>query len=155
MTNNPTSDKTKGNKVRIFIDKKGNWFQDGLKITHRWTYLENNKNLDVDKDGKFFVDEGFGKVYIEVEDTPFVVKMINKKDDSFYATLNDETTEYTDLKNIWFGNDNVLYTKVKNSKYSARFLSPAYYELMKYLERDGDDFYIRANGQKIKIGSTV
>jgi hypothetical protein len=65
-------------KPRIFIDKKGNWFQDGIKITHHWTYLENNRNLDNDKDGRFFVDDGYGRVYVEVEDTPFVVKMVNK-----------------------------------------------------------------------------
>ena len=39
---------------RIFIDSRGRWFQDGIRITHRWTYLENNKNLDVDENGRFF-----------------------------------------------------------------------------------------------------
>ncbi len=142
----------KKNKARIFIDKKGNWFQDGIKITHRWTYLENNRNLDIDVEERFFVDDGFGRVYVEVEDTPFVVKMVNKKDDGFYATLNDETTEEIQLENTWINNGNVLYTMVKNNKYKGRFLSPAYYELMKHLEQEGNDFFIRVKGgRKIKI----
>ncbi len=142
-------------KARIFIDKRGNWFQDGMKITHKWTYLENNKNLDVDENGRFFVDDGFGKVYVEVEDTPFVVKMINKKGESFYTSLNDETTEYMDLKDTWLSSDNVLYTKVKSGKYAARFASPAYYELMKHLEQEGSDFYIQADGQRVRIGAAT
>ena len=87
-------------KPRIFIDKNGNWFQDGLKITHRWTYLENNKNLDVDEEGSFFVDEGYGRVYVEVEDTPFVVKMINRTNGNFMAVLNDETVEQLSPRDI-------------------------------------------------------
>ena len=145
--------KSKEDKPRIFIDKKGNWFQDGIKITHRWTYLENNKNLDIDEKGRFFVDEGFGRVYVAVEDTPFVIKMIDKKGDKFYSILNDEVVEEFELENIWFNNDNVPYTKVKNNKFNARFLSSAYYELMKYVEQKGDDFYIESDGKKIKINS--
>ena len=141
------------NKPRIFIDKRGNWFQDGLKITHRWTYLENNKNLDIDEEGRFFVDEGLGRVYVEVEDTPFVIRMIDKKDNCFYLILNDETVEEFNLENIWFNNENVPYTKVKNNKYDARFLRPAYYELMKHAEQEGDEFYFNSAGKKIKIDS--
>ena len=141
------------NEPRIFIDKSGNWFQDGIKSTHRWTYLANNKNLDIDEQGRFFVDEGTGKVYVEVEDTPFVVKMINKKNDKFFLILNDETVEEFQLDNIWFNNENVPYTRIKNDKYNARFLRPAYYELMKYAEQEGDDFYFKSEGKKIKINS--
>ena len=144
---------TDKNKPRIFIDKRGNWFQDGLKITHRWTYLENNKNLDIDDEGRFFVDEGLGRVYVEVEDTPFVIRMIDKKDNSFFLILNDETVEEFNLENIWFNNENVPYTKVKNNKYNARFLRPAYYELMKHAEQEGDEFYFKSAGKKIKIDS--
>ena len=142
-------------KPRIFIDKRGNWFQDGIKITHRWTYLENNKNLDIDSDGRFYVDEGFGKGYVEVEDTPFVIRMIDRKDGKFYLIINDETVEELDLSNLWFSTENVPYTKVKNNKYDARFLRPAYYELMKYTVQEGDDFYISSNGDKIKIRGPV
>lgn len=114
--------------------------------------MENNRNLDIDVEERFFVDDGFGRVYVEVEDTPFVVKMVNKKDDGFYATLNDETTEEIQLENTWINNGNVLYTMVKNNKYKGRFLSPAYYELMKHLEQEGNDFFIRVKGgRKIKI----
>ncbi|MGI9553521.1 MAG: DUF2946 family protein [Thermodesulfobacteriota bacterium] len=141
------------NKPRIFIDKRGNWFQDGLKITHRWTYLENNKNLDMDEEGNYFVDDGFGRIYVEVEDTPFVIKMVDKKNEGFFLRLNDETVEHFKLENIWINDENIPYTKVKKNRFVARFLRPAYYELMKYAEQDGDDFFFNSAEKRIKINT--
>lgn len=138
-------------KPRIFIDKRGNWYQDGIKITHKWTYLANNNNLDIDSDGRFFVDEGRGKMYVEVEDTPFVIKMVDKVNNHFRIILNDQTEEKLEFGNLYFDVNNVPYTKVKNGRFKARFLSPAYYELMKYAEFDNNDFFILENGEKHKI----
>lgn len=140
---------------KIFIDKQGNWFQDGIKITHKWTYLANNRNLHMDKDGNFYIDEGWKKVYVEVEDTPFVVKMVDKKGNGFYAILNDQTVEKINFDNMWISSENVPYAKVKNNKFKARFLRPAYYELAKYAVQDGDDFSLIINDKKIKIPQIV
>jgi len=138
-------------KPRIFIDKKGNWFQDGIKITHHWTYLENNRNLDNDKDGRFFVDDGYGRVYVEVEDTPFVVKMVNKIKGKLYAVLNDETVEELNPYNIKICPENIPYTTVKDERFNARFLSQAYYEFAKYIIQQGDEFYIETPEGMIKL----
>ncbi len=147
--------KTANTKPRIFIDKRGNWFQDGVKITHIWTYLANNKNLAIDKNGKFYVDEGTGKMYVEVEDTPFVVKMVYKKNDSFHIRLNDQTEEKLDFKTLDIGNENVLYTKVKNGKYDARFTRAGYYELMKYVRFDNGEFYIESQAKKHNLSKKL
>ena len=138
-------------KPRIFIDKKGNWYQDGLKITHRWTYLENNKNLDIDDEGNFFVDEGFGKVYVEVEDSPFVVKMVHKKDGKYFAVLNDETIEELIPNQITICGSNVPYTLVKNKKFKARFTTQAYYEFAKNIIKKEDSYYIETPDGIFKI----
>lgn len=142
---------TESKNPRIFIDKNGNWFQDGLKITHRWTYLENNRNLDIDEEGSFFVDEGRGRVYADVEDTPFVIKMVNRKDDKYFLVLNDETVEELIPEDITVCSGNVPYTSVKNNKFKARFTSRAYYEIAKHITQEEDGFYIAANDGKIKI----
>jgi len=138
-------------KPRIYIDKNGNWFQDGLKITHRWTFLENNKNLDVDEDGNFFVDEGYGRVYVEIEDTPFVVKMINNKDGKYFAVLNDETIEELIPGEVLICKDNVPYTTVKNNKFKARFTTQAYYEFAKNIIQRDENFYLDTNDGTIQI----
>ena len=135
-------------KYRFLIDKRGNWFQDGIKIQHRITYLYNNKLLKRDGKGKYYLDEGSGKLYIKVEDTPFVVKMVDKRSDGFHIILNDETQEKLDLNTLSINNENIPYAKVKNGEFDARFTRPAYYEFMKDLIREDDNFYIMSNEKK-------
>ena len=129
-------------KSRIFINKRGDWFQDGIKITHKWTYLTNNKNLNIDSEGRYFVDEGTGKIYVDVEDTPFVVKMVNKKNDKFFIQLNDETNEKLDFESLEFDEKNIPYVTVKNGKFRARFITAAYYELIRFAETHENEIYI-------------
>ncbi len=132
----------------FFIDKRGNWFQDGIKIQHRGTYLYNNTLLDRDEKGRYFLDEGSGKLYIEVEDTPFVVKMADKRDGEFYIRLNDEKEEKLDFASFRMDSENVPYAKVKGGKYEARFTRPAYYELMKHAVKEGEGYFITEGGKK-------
>ncbi len=140
--------KTEDINYRFLIDKRGNWFQDGIKIQHRLTYLYNNKLLSRDDEGRYYLDEGSGKLYIEVEDTPFVVKMVDKKGDDFYVILNDETKEKLDLNTLTINHENIPYAKIKDGEFDARFLGPAYYEFMKYLRKEDGDFYIESRGAK-------
>ena len=133
---------------RIFIDNRGRWFHDGVRITHRWTYLENNRNLDVDEDGKFFVEEGGNRVYVECEDTPFVVTMVTKTEDGFCIRLNDESLEKLDLRTLTIAKENIPRVKVKKGKFTARLLRPAYYEFMKYAGKDEKGFYVEVEGKK-------
>lgn len=133
---------------RIIIDNRGNWFQDGIKIEHRLTYLYNNKLLDIDNEGRFYIDDGMCRMYVRVEDTPFVVKMLRKEGENYYLILNDETEEKLDLSNLRINEEHIPYTKVKEGKFDARFTRPAYYELMKHAVQEGDRFYIESKGQR-------
>jgi len=133
---------------RFLIDKRGNWFQDGIKIQHRLTYLYNNKLLKRDEDGEYYLDEGSGKLYIKVEDTPFVVKMVDKNGEDYFIILNDETREKLDLNTLRINSENIPYAKVKNGEFDARFTRPAYYEFMKDLKKDIDDYYIISKGKE-------
>jgi hypothetical protein len=143
----------KGNKFqpRIYIDKEGNWYQDGIPILHRWTYLYNNKLLRRDEEGRYYIDEGRGRVYAHVEDTPYVVKMIDKRTDGLYLILNDETEEKLDFNALWMNEENIPYIKVKNGEFEARFSRPAYYEITKYLKQEGDKFYIEVGGTEYPL----
>ena len=145
----------KGDKFqpRIYIDKEGNWYQDGIPILHRWTYLYNNKLLRRDEEGRYYIDEGRGRVYAHIEDTPYVVKMIDKRTDGLYLILNDETEEKLDFNALWMNEENIPYTKVKNGEFEARFSRPAYYEITKYLKQEGDKFYIEVNGVRYPLRS--
>jgi hypothetical protein len=134
--------KSRNAEYRFFIDKNGNWFQDGIRIRHRGTYLYNNRLLDTDEEGRFFIDEGSGRLYVEVEDTPYVVKMVYRHGDEFILRLNDETEEILDLGSLRLAAGNIPYAKVKNRRYEARLTRPAYYELMKSAEKKGNRYFI-------------
>lgn len=138
----------KSDEPRIVIDNRGNWFQDGIKIVHRLTYLYNNKLLDIDNEGRFYIDDGMCRMYIRVEDTPFVVKMLRQEGEDYYIRLNDETEEKLDLDTLTINEEHVPYTKVKDGKFDAKFTRPAYYELMKHAVQEGEMFYIESEGQK-------
>lgn len=143
--------KEKAGQYRFFIDKSGNWFQDGIKIRHRGTYLYNNRLLDIDEGGRLFIEEGSGKLYVEAEDTPFVVKLVERRGEDFWIRLNDETEEKLDFGTLYISGENIPYTKVKNQRFDARVSRPAYYELMKYAEKEGKDFFITAGSVKHKL----
>lgn len=136
---------------RIFIDKEGNWFQDGIPVRHRWTYLYINSLLRRDEDGRYYIDEGRGKVYAEVEDTPFVVRMIDKRADGIYLMLNDETEEKLDFGTLVLNNENIPYTKVKGGIFDARFNRAAYYEMTKYLKQESGRFYLELGDRRYKV----
>ncbi len=133
---------------RIFIDSRGRWFQDGIRITHRWTYLENNRNLDKDARGRLFVREGDIRVYVECEDTPFVVTMVSGTENGFLLRLNDETEEKLDFSTLRIAGENIPYVTVKDGKFTARLLRSAYYELMKYAGVDKKGVYLETGGEK-------
>ncbi|MEM7009396.1 MAG: hypothetical protein AAF462_09715 [Thermodesulfobacteriota bacterium] len=140
---------------RFLIDKRGNWFQDGIKIQHRLTYLYNNKLLQRDDEGRYYLDEGSGKLYIKVEDTPFVVRMVDKQGEDFFIRINDETTEKLDLSSLRINEENIPYAKIKDGDFDARFTRPAYYEFMKYLKKEDNDFYVDCNGEKHILKKTA
>ena len=85
------------------------------------------------------VEEGISRVYVECEDTPFVVTMVIKTEGGFSIRLNDESLEKLDLTTLTIAKQNIPYVKVKKGKFTARLLSPAYYEFMKYADKDEKD----------------
>ena len=51
------------------------------------------------------------------------------------------------------GADNVLYCRVKGSRHAARFLRPAYYELMRFaVPGPGDRLELPVGAQRIPLG---
>ncbi len=148
-----SNQKTDKTIPRIFIDKEGRWFQDGIPVRHRWTYLYNNRLLTRDEEGRYYIDEGRGKVYAHVEDTPFVVKMIDKREDGIYLILNDETEEKLDFRTLRLNEENIPYTKVKGGAFDARFNRPAYYEITKCLKEESGQYYLELGDKRYRIRS--
>ena len=108
--------------------------------------------LERDEKGRYILRLKNQRCYLEVEDTPFVVMRVDKTH-TFLITLNDETKEELDLNTLWVGDENVLYCKIREGKFEARFSRPAYYQLANYVEFDEsqEKFYIVLNNHRYFI----
>ena len=89
--------------------------------------------MTIDDDGTARLRLGEDKAQVDIEDTPWVVTQVEgAPPDGFTVVLNDETREPLDPETLTVGADNVLYCRVKGGRHAARFLRPAYYELMRH-----------------------
>ena len=140
----------------IRIDKEGNWYYRGLPIIKREIYLHLNKCIRKDPSGKYILLMDGEKCYLEVEDTPYVIKEIRldadpKRDPVLFVKLNDETEEELKVDTVRVGKDNVLYCKVKDVLFDARFLRASYYQLAEYLQCDGENYYLVVGNKKFYL----
>ena len=136
----------------ILIDKEGRWFHKGAEMIHRDIVRFFYEHIGVDSLGRYVVRWGEERCYLEVEDTPFVVQKISFKEDggiqSFRLFLSDDTEETLNPETLFVGGENVLYCKVKNGRFPARFLRPAYYQLTEFVREEEDGFHLPLNGEK-------
>ncbi len=125
------------------LDKEGNWFHEGVKITHQRTIALFNRSLTRDDQKGYIIQVGREWCLVEVEDTPFMVRQVNLNCERAELVLNDGTIEDMDPKTLRVGSQDVLYCEVKQGRYPARFLRPAYYQLMQRLEEYQEGYGIR------------
>jgi hypothetical protein len=143
------------NKSPLRIDKEGRWFLGDEEITHRKTYLLYSRNLTVDESGRIILRIGGEQCPVEVEDVPFVVKTLEFVLDeggelkSIWVVLNDETREELHPETLRIGPDHVLYCRVRNGMFEARFSRGAYQLLFPFIrhEEREDRFFLSIDGK--------
>ena len=133
----------------VRIDKEGDWYYKGAPMIREEIILFFNKHITQGPDGRYLLSINDQKCYLEVEDTPFVVKRVSFCSE-FKIILNDATQEELNLDTLWIGKDNVLYCTVKDNTFEARFNRPSYYELAKFVEYDKkrEKFFLQYKGRK-------
>jgi len=136
---------------KIFLDKEGGWFHEGVEITHKKTVELFSKSVIKDPAGGYRLQIGKESAKIIVEDTPYLVRMVELSQDKIIIQLNDRSTETLDPQTLWIGKHNVLYARVKKQQFPARFLRPAYYQMMNSLEQDETGFYLRIGNQRWQL----
>jgi hypothetical protein len=132
---------------KLFLDKEGRWFHDGVEITHKLTADLFSRSIKRDENGQYVLEVGKEWAPVEVEDTPFMIRRVDVTEDGVHATLNEGSEEELDLSTLSISDENVLYCDVKNGEYPARFFRPAYYQLMHYLAETEDGFVVTINGR--------
>lgn len=142
----------------IFVSKEGKWYHQGAEIIHRPIFLWLIQSLEKTEDGLFIVHLNNQKCYLEVEDTPLVVRQVDlvregpEAREQIRLTLNDDSQEELDPETLRINKESVLYCQVKKGRFPARFLRPAYYQIAGYItENDAGGFVLLLNKKKYSI----
>ncbi len=141
----------------IRIDKEGVWYYRGAEMFRKDIVQLFYQNLHRDHDGRYLIELDNDRCYLEVEDTPFVVRGVNRVDEgqeeAIHLDLIDGTIEALEPSTLRIGADNVLYCSVKKGAFDARFSRAGYYQIADYIDYDSkkDHFFIKLNGQKYPI----
>ncbi|MBC7691331.1 MAG: DUF1285 domain-containing protein [Methylotenera sp.] len=138
----------------IILNSKGVWLTNGEEITHLETCKAFAKHLGRDTEG-YFIQIGNNHKRIEVEDTPFFVTRIKSTSDAVTLVLNDESTEQLNPQSLSYSPSRLSCTVKKlapGGPFEARFLPQAYFDLLKDLEQEGEDYFVQIGSSRIKLG---
>lgn len=138
---------------RLLFARDGQWYADGEPVVHRRLAVFFSKHLRRKAGGGFeiWVDERFHSD-CDVEDTPFVVRMIyGTSDGGFEIELNDESREPLDPASLSVGADDVLYCTVKNGAEKARLLRAAQAALASSIDAADGEFFLTSGGRRYPI----
>ncbi|HBI48005.1 MAG TPA: hypothetical protein DDX93_04730, partial [Smithella sp.] len=119
------------------------------------------EHLKIDECGKYLIELGVERCYLDVEDTAFVVETVYKTKlscdsrEQIEILLNDDSCEKLEMNSLYTGKGNILYCRVKEGRFIARFSRKSYYQLAEFIEQseNGADFFINLNGEKYIINS--
>lgn len=147
----------------IKIDKDGIWYYGEEEIFRKEIVQLFYQNLKQDQSGRYLIELGAERCYIEVEDTPFVVKSVyrtsleNDKREVINIYLSDGTLEELNPDTLLVGKDNVLYCSVRREAFRARFSRAGYYQIATYIEynTENNEYFISLNGNYYYIKKSL
>jgi len=146
----------------IRIDKEGVWYYKGALMFRKEILSVFFEHLRIDECGKYLIELGEERCYLDVEDTAYIVAAVYQTQlpDNGRAQidilLSDDSCEKLEMQSVYVGRDNVLYCRVKEGKFTARFARNSYYQLAEFIEQseNGNHYFINLNGEKYIISET-
>ena len=133
---------------KLTFRSDGRWYADEDPVTHERLARLFSRYVRRKADGGYeiWIDERY-HADVEIEDTPYVVTVVDADAGQFAIELNDGTREVLDVDSLRVGTGDVLYCRVKGGAERARFLRPAYYQLANFIEEVGPGrFELRCGG---------
>ena len=145
----------------IRIDKEGVWYYKGAHMFRKDILCVFFEHLKIDECGIYLIELNEERCYLDVEDTAFVVAAVYKTQlpgngqSKIEIILSDDSCEKLEMNSLHIGKDNVLYCRVKEGKFTARFSRNSYYQLAEFIEQseNGSHFFINLNDEKYMINS--
>jgi len=116
------------------IDREGDWYDEGVQVTHPGILANLRSNLKKDADG-FFIQTRV-RIPVRVDDVAWVVSRIERRGEALHANVNDGTEERIDPATVRLGADDVPYCTVKEGAFEARFSRAATFQLLALADYD-------------------
>ncbi len=145
----------------IRIDKEGIWYYRGAEMFRQDIVNLLYRSLKQDEEGRYLIDFAGEHAYLEVEDTPFVIKSVSyttgaQGEEAFHLSMPDGSEESLDPKTLRINADDVLYCTL-GPGFPARFSRAAYYQLAEHIQYDAeqDSHYLLLNGHRFYITITT
>lgn len=143
----------------IKIDKEGIWYYNGNEIVRKEIVNFFYQNLKKDGAGRYIIELENDCCYLDVEDTPFVVKAVyrsvteSSNEECINLLLSDQSIVKLDPNTLNVGIENVLYCSIKNNAFIARFSRASYYQIANFIEYNSmkDKYFILLNGKPFYI----
>ncbi|MBP7765260.1 MAG: DUF1285 domain-containing protein [Syntrophaceae bacterium] len=143
----------------IKIDKEGLWYYRGAHMFRKDILCIFFNHLNIDESGRYFIRLNEEVCFLDVEDTVFVITAVSKTKDPSGGSerleilTSDDSREALDPASLSVGLDHVMYCRIKEGRFIARFTRKSYYQLAEFIEQDQPDggFYVRLNEKKYYI----
>lgn len=116
------------------IDTEGDWYDEGVQVTHPGILANLRSNLRKD-DAGYFIQTRV-RIPVRVEDVPWVVTRLERRGETLHAILNDDADERIDPASVRLGAADVPYCMVKGGVFEARFSRAATFQLLALAEYD-------------------
>ena len=116
------------------IDVDGEWWDEGVQVTHAGIVANLRSNLK--KDGEGYFIQTRVRIPVRVDDVPWAVTRVERRGDRLHAVLNDGTDETVDPTTLRLGPDDVPYCAVKGGAFEARFSRAATFQLLALADYD-------------------
>ncbi len=141
----------------IHIDKEGRWYHEGVEIIRRDYIQDFFRNMTLDAQGHYVITWQGRRCYVDVADTAHVIWNVvfqagpGSGNDGFTLSVSDDSKEDLAPETLHVGKDHVLYCRIRNATFPARFSRAAYYTLAAHIEEKDGVFYLPVNGKKYEI----
>ncbi|HEV8245934.1 MAG TPA: hypothetical protein VGP93_09195 [Polyangiaceae bacterium] len=114
----------------IELDAEGRFWHDGEQVTHPGmarafaSWIARHPD-----DGRFILTNGYDWSYFSVADAPFFVESVQTGGERPVLGLSDGSEEPLEPSELWVGERDALYTRVKQGAFVARFQPRAQLEI--------------------------
>jgi uncharacterized protein len=116
------------------IDREGDWYDEGVQVTHPGILANLQSNLRKDDSGYFIQTRV--RIPVRVDDAPWVVTRLERRGETLHAILNDGAEERIDPATVRLGVGDVPYCTVKAGAFEARFSRAATFQLLALADYD-------------------